>query len=133
MNNYYDDIIVRARELRKNQTFEEQIVWELVRNRRLGGVKFLRQHPILYNQSNQVHFFIADFYSREANLVLEIDGKIHERQKEFDKQRDLILYGKGLQVLRITNQLVRNNPEEVKKRIQKAANPPDPLSIHREG
>jgi len=98
----------------------------------LGGVKFLPQHPILYNQSNQVHFFIVDFYSREANLVLEIDGKIHERQKEFDKQRDLMLHGKGLQVLRITNQQVRNNPEEVKKRIQKAANPLDPLSIHRE-
>ena len=126
MNNYYHDIKERARELRKNQTPEEQIVWGFVRNRRLGGVKFFRQHPILYNQSNQTHFFIADFYSREASLVVEIDGKIHERQKEYDKQRDLILRMKNLQVVRITNHQVQNNLEQVIELIQKAATRSDP-------
>ena len=133
MNNYYNDIKARVRELRKNQTPEEQIIWGFVRNRRLGGVNFFRQHPILYNQSNQTHFFIADFYSKEASLVVEIDGKIHERQKEYDKQRDLILREKNLQIVRITNHQVKNNLEQVLELIQKAASRSGPLSVYREG
>jgi very-short-patch-repair endonuclease len=93
-----------ARQLRKNQTEQEQILWELLRNRKLLGYKFLRQHPIVYRTFNkQLFFFIADFYCAEKELVIELDGHVHEFQKEYDEQRDIILKRKGLRTLRIQN------------------------------
>jgi len=99
-----------------------------VRNRRFEGIKFYRQHPILYGQSGQTHFFIVDFYSNEARLVLEIDGKIHDYQKAYDKSRDKILRAEGLRILRIKNEDVKNNLSWVKQCIREAIySPPSPL------
>ena len=128
MSNYWTDIRQLARQLRKNQTPEEKIIWEIVRNRRFEGIKFYRQYPILYDQSNQTHFFIVDFYSSEASLVIEIDGKIHEQQQAYDQSRDQILRDQGLRVLRIKNQDVRHNLSWVRERIKEAIySPPSPL------
>ena len=52
-----------ARELRRNVTDSEKELWEQLRNRRLSGYKFLRQHPIIYKSDYQgLNYFIADFY-----------------------------------------------------------------------
>lgn len=106
-----------ARYLRKNQTPEESIMWQLLRNRQLDGFKFLRQHPIkVWETSGKFHFFYADFYCVEKKLVLEIDGLIHEQQKDYDASRDYIMNELGLKVLRILNHEVNH---DIKGALQK--------------
>lgn len=103
-------IIKLARKLRQKQTPEETILWKYLRNRKLLGKKFLRQHPIIYDEyMGDASFFIADYYCHEYKLVLEIDGKIHDFQKERDRQRDQIAIDYGLKVLRIRNEEVAQN------------------------
>jgi very-short-patch-repair endonuclease len=70
-----------ARELRKRQTPAEKIIWKSVRNRRLMGKKFLRQHPIFTDEGDLDVFFIADFYCHEHRLVIELDGEIHDSRR----------------------------------------------------
>lgn len=99
------EVIALARELRKNQTDSEKKFWRIVRNRRFDGIKFLRQHPLIYKNFNgNLSFYISDFYCAEYKLVVELDGKIHDSQKEYDEQRDLIIREMGLKVLRIKNE-----------------------------
>ncbi|MBP6870738.1 MAG: endonuclease domain-containing protein [Bacteroidales bacterium] len=97
-----------VRELRRNQTESEAITWELVRNRKLDGKKFLRQHPIVYYFYKKPWYFVADFYCAEARLVIEIDGPIHKIQVDYDEQRDFILKQKGLRILRIKNEELKD-------------------------
>jgi very-short-patch-repair endonuclease len=99
-----------VRELRKNQTAEEKLLWQLVRNRKLQGLKFLRQHPIIYGSDHNggTRFFVADFYCAEKKLVIEIDGKIHDFQRDYDRNRDLILSELNLRVLRLKNEELRD-------------------------
>ncbi len=99
--------ILLARELRKASTEAEDILWKYLRGRKFNQLKFLRQHPIVYggNKSRE-DFFIADFYCHQKRLVIELDGGIHEGQKEYDKGRDQILNEMGIQVLRIKNEMV---------------------------
>jgi leucyl-tRNA synthetase len=92
-----------ARELRKNQTESEGLIWEILRGRRLSGKKFLRQHPIIYSVYQRPYYFIVDYYCAEAKLVIEVDGSIHDTSVEYDQQRTEILKSKGLHVLRISN------------------------------
>jgi len=75
-------IIDLARELRKTETSAEKLLWEMLRDRKLLGLKFRRQHPI--------GRYIADFFCHEIGLVIELDGAIHENmdQKEYDAIRD---------------------------------------------
>ena len=80
-----------SRELRSNQTDAERQFWQMVKNRKFKGYRFLRQHPILYQFYNRKKFFVADFYCRELRLVIEIDGGIHEKQQEYDQFRTEIM------------------------------------------
>jgi very-short-patch-repair endonuclease len=97
-----------ARELRKQQTPSETILWNELRNRKLCGIKFFRQHPLVYETDRgKTHFFIPNFYSAEQKLVIELDGKIHEYQKCYDQERDLIIKKMGLTVIRFKNEEVR--------------------------
>ena len=108
--------VSRARELRRNMTKAEQILWKELRNRRMLGLKFLRQHPIIYQVSqNRPYYFIADFYCAEKYLVLEVDGLIHELQKEEDQHREDILKSLDLNILRIKNEEV----EDISKVLEK--------------
>lgn len=98
-----------ARELRKNPTPFEKVFWELVRKRRFQGLKFLRQKPFLYSQyGSKRYFYIADFYCAEHKLVIEIDGKIHDYQKDYDQQRTIVLESLGLKVIRFRNEELMN-------------------------
>jgi len=102
-----------CRELRKNQTNAEKIFWEHVRNRKFMGLKINRQFPIFYDLLGKETFYIADFYCHEKKLVIELDGKIHERQKEQDKIRTEILQELGLKVIRFKNDEIEQNINQV--------------------
>ncbi len=130
---YWDSIKELARGLRKNQTESESILWNYLRNRRFNEIKFFRQHPIIYSQFNRDYFFIADFYSAEARLVIEVDGKIHDFQKDYDLQRDLIISNKGLKIIRVRNEEVTSNVFNVLRSIEEVITHPLPLSDIREG
>ncbi len=94
-------------------------MWEKLRNRKLRGFKFLRQHPILVNQyDGKNSFYIAYFYCSEKKLVVEIDGLIHSLQIDYDKARDIIMNELGLRVLRITNDEVEKSVYEVLNKIK---------------
>jgi very-short-patch-repair endonuclease len=100
-----EQIYAFARQMRKNQTPAEEKLWEKIRNRKLKGKKFLRQHPIAYrNSNNSVSYFIPDFYCAEKKLIIELDGKIHDFQKEYDRNREAVLIDMDIKVLRFRNE-----------------------------
>ncbi len=119
-----------CRELRQKQTPAEGFLWQQLRNRNLLGVKFLRQHPICVKSINGFNlYYIPDFYSSAAKLVIEADGPVHLFKKEYDKNRDLVLNELGLKVLRFTNDEILNNSGKVFEQIRMAVvdSPPTPL------
>ncbi len=100
-----------AREMRRTQTSAEALLWELLRDRRLLGFKFRRQH--------QFGNYVVDFFCREANLVIECDGDVHDQNEAWhhDRQRDAFMAGHGLRILRISNNRILNETEEVLREI----------------
>ena len=107
-------IFAKASELRKNMTEAEKILWYRLRNRKLNGLKFRRQHPI--------DRFVADFFCVEKELVIEIDGGIHNETniKERDENRTYELEKFGLKVIRFSNEEVINEIEKVLEQIIKS-------------
>jgi very-short-patch-repair endonuclease len=102
-------LLEKARELRKQQTPAEAILWECLRDRQLLNAKFRRQHNI-----GQI---IADFYCHEAKLIIEVDGGIHSTQRDRDQIRDEWANAQGLTVLRLTNDEILENIEQALKKI----------------
>ena len=95
----------RCRELRSNHTEAEKLLWKCIRNRKINGLKFLRQHPIIYDSKNSMlSYFIADFYCASKKLIIELDGAIHLNQQEYDQNRDAIINDLGIQVIRFKNE-----------------------------
>ncbi|NJK58572.1 MAG: DUF559 domain-containing protein [Pleurocapsa sp. SU_5_0] len=92
-----------ARKLRREQTASEAILWEALRNRKLEGRKFRRQHPI--------GKFVVDFYCDAEGLIVEVDGSIHElpEQQELDRQRQALLESLGLRFVRLKAKQVETN------------------------
>lgn len=117
-----NDIIAQARELRKNQTHEESICWTMLRNRRFEGYKFLRQHPIKYNQHGKDNYFIVDFFCHELSLIIEIDGPIHNLQQDYDKERETILRNMGFSIIRFSNKMVNESLTTLKDTLKKIIN-----------
>lgn len=114
MDGLYKTITELCRELRKRQTPSETKLWEVLRNRKLDGNKFLRQHPLVYADiQGRKFFFIADFYCAKYNLVIEADGAVHFLQKEYDKNRDLVINGLGIKVIRFSNDEIEQNLGDV--------------------
>ena len=101
----------RAKDLRKEKTSTEDILWSALRNKQLGGLKFRRQHPI--------HRAIADFCCAELKLIVEVDGSIHEieEQHNHDLVRDEWLRERGYTVVRFKNQEVENSLNDVLAQI----------------
>jgi very-short-patch-repair endonuclease len=106
------DIILRARELRKDMTAAEEVLWNRLRRKQINGFIFRRQHPI--------DIFIVDFYCHELKLVIEVDGGIHTEIKvaEYDKGREAEIERFGLKIIRFTNHEVFNNIEIVIKKVK---------------
>ncbi len=108
IKNYYrspDYVKKLMVDLRKNQTKTEWILWEFLRKKQLGWIKFRRQHPF--------GRYIADFYSDELKLVVELDWKIHEQTIEYDKIRDEVISAYWVNILRIKNEEVEKNINNV--------------------
>lgn len=105
----YEVLKKYARENRQPLTESEDVLWQALRNRKLEA-KFRRQHPI--------GTYIADFISLENNLIIEVDGKIHEHQKEKDAQRTKVLNILGYEVIRFINDEVTNSLTNVLEKIK---------------
>src|SRR5512136_1623636 len=101
-----------AKQLRRHATPEENLLWQQLRRNQLGGLHFRRQQVI--------DGFIADFYCHAADLVVELDGPVHDQQIEYDQERDRILSARGLRVLRIKNEDVKRDLPGVLARIAAA-------------
>jgi uroporphyrinogen-III synthase len=99
----------RARKLRAQSTEAERALWDLLRGRKLAGLKFRRQQPL--------GPYIVDFFCDEAALVIEADGPIHIQKKEQDRERDAYLSAFGIVVLRFTNDEIFEQPRGVLRRI----------------
>ena len=102
----------RAASLRRNLTESEKILWTRLSKNQLNGLRFKRQHPI--------GKYIADFYCHKHKLVIEIDGLYHNdnNQKEKDATRDQTMQDKGLNILRFTNDEVRQSVDTVISKIE---------------
>ena len=107
-----------CRDLRKRQTKAEKILWEAVRNRKFMGLKFYRQYPIFIDFDGRETFFIADFFCFEKNLVIEIDGKIHDYQKDYDALRTEIINRKGIDVIRFKNDDIEQDLGTVMQKLR---------------
>jgi very-short-patch-repair endonuclease len=115
---HFDFAIIkkRARELRSKAKPSETLLWKELRNRKLCGYKFLRQHPVVYNPyGSGVKYFVADFYCDIKKTVIELDGSIHENNLEYDKFRDGEMVNLGLHILRIKNEELMDIKEVLKK------------------
>lgn len=96
---YDQRLIDRARENRKNPTPAEQVAWEkLFSNRQFHWYKFTRQKMLSH--------FIVDFYCSTLQLVIEIDGWVHDEKIEYDEERTYKLNGMWIRVVRYTNEQI---------------------------
>jgi very-short-patch-repair endonuclease len=94
----------RAQTLRSASTEAEKKLWYRLRDRRLGGTKFVRQAPI--------GPYYADFVCRACKLVVELDGSQHA-ENAYDDKRDAILIALGYRVLRFWNVDVLGSIDDV--------------------
>ena len=110
-----------AKELRRTLTISERRLWNWLRNRTFGGFKFRRQVPI--------GRYIVDFYCPQLKLVLEIDGAQHETpwMSDYDSERTLFLRSRGIEVVRITNELIARDTLTVEDVISTAVKGADLL------
>jgi 5-methyltetrahydrofolate--homocysteine methyltransferase len=108
-----------AQKHRQVSTPAERVLWQAIRGGKLGGFRFRRQHA--------VETYIADFYCREAGLVIEVDGSVHETSGEDDRLRQAVIEAQGLTVLRFTNEAVLTRLDDVLQAIrEKLPVPNDP-------
>ena len=99
----------KRKDLRKTQTPQEWKLWFYLKGKNMG-VKFRRQHGI--------GTYIADFYCKEKNLVIEIDGSQHQDASEYDTKRDMYFQSLGIQVIRFWNNEINTNIEGVLMKIK---------------
>jgi very-short-patch-repair endonuclease len=107
-----EDIRTFAREMRGRMTDAEALLWMLLRNRRIAGAKFRRQHP--------VGRYILDFCCDEKKLGIELDGGQHGEAIGYDQQRDSWLQTHGIRILRFWNNQMLAETEVVMEVIYRA-------------
>jgi very-short-patch-repair endonuclease len=110
-------LIVRARQLRSNQTSAETVLWHKLRASRLAGHRFRRKHPI--------GPFIVDFVCLAASLIVEVDGPTHGDPSR-DERRDRDLAKRGFRTIRVWNNDVHENIDGVLELILNELPPPSP-------
>jgi very-short-patch-repair endonuclease len=98
-----------ARWMRASPTPAEAQLWSALRGRRVGGLKFRRQHVIAG--------YIVDFYCPELRLAVEVDGDVHQARVAEDRQRDQDLALLGVCVLRLSNADVLDRHDDIIERI----------------
>ena len=107
-----DTLTTHAKELRRNQTDCERVLWNKLRNRQFLNLKFRRQHIIDH--------YIIDFICLEKKLIIELDGGQHNtpENKAYDEKRSQHLKDKGYRVLRFWNHDVLQQTDSVFERIR---------------
>lgn len=108
--------VYTARQLRRDMTLPEVLLWEQLRAQKLG-LKFRRQHP--------VGRYVADFCSMAAKLIVEIDGEAHDRGTvpSRDAARDAFLAAQGFEVVRVTAKDVLENMDGVLQLLRMKSSP----------
>jgi len=101
-----------ARKLRRQSTTPEDILWSLLRAHRLDGLKFKRQVPLLD--------YTVDFLCFQRKLVIELDGKQHDRRCDYDAARTEEIERHGFTVIRFRNETVLNDRDAVIAAIRAA-------------
>ena len=98
-----------ARNLRRNQTEAEKLLWGSLRNKRFQDLKFRRQAPM--------GRFVVDFVCHDRKLVIEIDGGQHIREQENESARTKFFKGEGYKVIRFWNNEVLGNLTGVLEKV----------------
>ena len=106
---YYNHLKDFSKDNRKNRTEAENILWQLLRNDKIG-YKIRRQHVI--------DIFIVDFVSLMKGLVIEVDGGIHNLNREADEARTKLLNNLGFEVIRFSNEEVLKNAQLIVEKIK---------------
>ena len=102
------------RALRQHATAAERALWSILRDRRLGGFKFRRQHHL--------GSFVVDAYCHSARLAVELDGSVHDdpARAAYDAERQQKIEALGVAVLRLRNDDVTERPEVAASAILEA-------------
>ena len=101
-----------AKKLRREMTPAEKILWQELRTNKLNGLHFRRQQIVFG--------YFADFYCHQHALIVELDGGIHETQKEYDAEREAHLKARGFRILRFKNEEVEKDLNGVLRKILEA-------------
>ena len=111
-NNHYNKNLKEfARKLRNNSILPEVILWDkLLKRKQLRGYPFLRQRPIKN--------YIVDFFSKNLNLIIEVDGEIHKFQKGKDKKREEEIKKLGYSVIRFQNEEILHELINVQRTLE---------------
>ena len=109
-----DHQLVFARRMRREPSATERRLWKILRDRKLGGLKFRRQVPL--------GRYIVDFVCLRHRLIVEADGPFHEA--DYDAERDAWLRRQGFRVLRFRNEEIERGPELVFSAILEAVEAP---------
>ncbi len=109
--------------MRRKPASTEDLFWDHVRNRKLGGHKFRRQFLI--------EPFIADFVCVGKMLIVELDGPLHADRKDYDSGRDQFLKSKGYEVLRFSSEAFAGDITLVLKTVEHALGTPSPRPLPR--
>ena len=110
-----DEMLERAKKLRREMTLAEKMLWKELKANRLNGLHFRRQQV--------VHGYFPDFYCHQHELIVELDGGIHELQKEYDADREAYLIALGFRIIRFKNDEVFRNLQSVLQKIVKECKP----------
>lgn len=109
---YKKSLTSRSKELSQTQTEAERKIYE----------ECLSKLNFRVRKQKVIDGFIVDFYIAKLKLIIEIDGEIHNKLKERDKERTEILQRYNLKVIRITNRSILNNPEKTYFELEKRLN-----------
>lgn len=112
------EMLERAKKLRREMTPAEKILWKHLKANRLNGLHFRRQQI--------VHGYYPDFYCHQHELIVEVDGGIHDSQKEYDAEREEYLKSLGFRIIRFTNEEIKKDLKGVLQRIVEACTGPNP-------
>jgi len=109
-------MIDRARELRRASAPPEELLWLVLRNGQIGGLKFRRQHP--------VGSYVVDFFCHSNGLIVEVDGMSHDDKITRDAVRTKYLEAQGFRILRVTNDDVMRDLDAVTREIARLCDVP---------
>ena len=100
------------KKLRNNLTPAEAVLWRMLKDKKLDGKKFRRQHSI--------GKYVLDFYCPSEKLAIEFDGQGHFEgpQCQYDEKRDLFIKNYGIKILRFENKLIFESPEKILEKIK---------------